>query len=588
MVKSARFILSLTLRLEIYTSFIVVPLTFVFGTSTRHMTPEESKVQMITSLLCTVTMFIIGTIIRSIILSGIMRKIKNKTGDIFKQKLRLLGYPKIELIMISLRWLISYIIIAGAQHAVTTFTIYNYITYILLTTLGIGVNTVISFFATENKISELLNDPRVVAVTIPADSYKPVTITTRILMTVCAVNIIPIIMLGYVLFLSSMNIFIAEKIGARIAVVIILGIITLCVIIYESTHGIRAGMGHTIKTLETLQSGDFGVKDIAMLDRSEIGIISNYINGLALSLKNFVAKDIELNKKLSSLTVALTQNADSLFQDTREEATSIEEMTATIEEISGGAESVVRSVEDQFTAMGSLVNSMSDLSEVMTSMNSRIESVIKISGDIDTTAQSGSTKLNTMIESLKIVSESSAQMTNIIEIINDISDKINLLSLNASIEAARAGDAGRGFAVVADEISKLADMTANSIKDISSLVQRNIDEIRISMKRIDDTVGTINTINKLVNSINAQTDDISEAMKGQHTINEKVTGEAEVIKQKSNLVQTAMKEQKLALDEIVKAISNINAATQNIMQSSEKLVRNSKEVEGMAAGLVKV
>jgi len=107
------------------------------------------------------------------------------------------------------------------------------------------------------------------------------------------------------------------------------------------------------------------------------------------------------------------------------------------------------------------------------------------------------------------------------------------------------------------------------------------------MKRIDDTVVTINTINKLVNSINVQTTDISELMKGQHTINEKVNSDADVIKQKSDHVKSAMKEQKLALDEIVKTISNINESTQNTVQAAETLLINSREVEGMAAELIK-
>ena len=78
--------------------------------------------------------------------------------------------------------------------------------------------------------------------------------------------------------------------------------------------------------------------------------------------------------------------------------------------------------------------------------------------------------------SITNITESSQQVTDIISIIDDISDKINLLSLNAAIEAARAGEAGRGFAVVADEISKLADQTAASINDIDSLIRKNNNE----------------------------------------------------------------------------------------------------------------
>ena len=73
------------------------------------------------------------------------------------------------------------------------------------------------------------------------------------------------------------------------------------------------------------------------------------------------------------------------------------------------------------------------------------------------------------VSTIQSIGESSKQIADTLSMIKDISDQINLLALNASIEAARAGDAGRGFAVVADEISKLADQTAGSIKAIDSL-----------------------------------------------------------------------------------------------------------------------
>ena len=101
-------------------------------------------------------------------------------------------------------------------------------------------------------------------------------------------------------------------------------------------------------------------------------------------------------------------------------------------------------------------------------------------------------------------------MQNIVGIINDISDKINLLSLNAAIEAARAGDAGRGFAVVADEISKLADQTAHSIKEISDLIQENETEIsrgtenvRASVEMISQIISGVNVISEFINSPSA-------------------------------------------------------------------------------------
>jgi methyl-accepting chemotaxis protein len=589
MIKKGRFILKLTLRLELYTNFIVVPLVVYFGQLTGHYSPEGQKMLNSTALIIPTFNLIIATILRIIILNVIMRKINSddENTPFAKIKKRLLNYPRIEVIIISVRWafglsmtflVMYYLEFAEASRAFTYF-----IDILMCGT----VNAVISFFTTENMISRILKTPRFAATPLPAGSYSPVGIQLRLLMTVIAVLIIPIVIMGYMVVLISSGIVKIDKFAGHLLFIVIMSLATLAVVLYESTRGIRNGMKMTISALEKLGGNDFNIDNIAMLDRSEIGIISQYVNMLAASLRNFVRKNNALNEQLSQLTIKLTRNAESLSQNTREEATSMEEIMATTEEISSGAESATNSVEDQYTAMESLIKSMADLSDVMAGVNSRIDSVVQLSGNIESTAETSGSTLNAMIESLKIVSESSAQMTSIIEIINDISDKINLLSLNASIEAARAGEAGRGFAVVADEVSKLADMTANSIKDISSLVQRNIDEIRTGMKRIDDTVATIGSITKLVNSINAQTSDISEQMKTQHDINGKVNRDAGIIKQKSDIVKVAIQEQKQALAEIVKAIAGINESTQKTVESADAMFRSAKEADSMAAELVK-
>jgi methyl-accepting chemotaxis protein len=114
--------------------------------------------------------------------------------------------------------------------------------------------------------------------------------------------------------------------------------------------------------------------------------------------------------------------------------------------------------------LNALSNKLKELSTIIEEMNLVIQKTLGNTKAISIEAMSGEEALRSMSLSMNQIVESSKDMKNIIEIINTISEKINLLALNASIEAARAGHAGKGFAVVALEISRLADQTASSEK----------------------------------------------------------------------------------------------------------------------------
>jgi len=103
-------------------------------------------------------------------------------------------------------------------------------------------------------------------------------------------------------------------------------------------------------------------------------------------------------------------------------------------------------------------------------------------------------KLTTAMEVVKKLMDESARIEEISSTINDIADQTSLLSLNASIESARAGEHGRGFSVVAEEISKLAERSINSAREISGIVGNSVEQINISSLQMKETSDSLREI----------------------------------------------------------------------------------------------
>ncbi|MGL4369376.1 MAG: methyl-accepting chemotaxis protein, partial [Spirochaetota bacterium] len=241
--------------------------------------------------------------------------------------------------------------------------------------------------------------------------------------------------------------------------------------------------------------------------------------------------------------------------------------------------------EMQFSSLARLLDKISELADLINRNGADVEKVSGISRDISEKAAVGGESLRGMNESISRIATRSDEMTNIVGIINDISDRINLLSLNAAIEAARAGESGRGFAVVADEISKLADQTATSIKDIDRLIRDTGSEVKSGLTTIEEATATIGAIIEGVGSIKDMTDVLAESTRRQGDVKAAVETEAANVKMRSDEMKVAAEEQKRAMDEVMKSITSINELTQVNASGAEEMTANAERVEQMASSL---
>ncbi len=295
----------------------------------------------------------------------------------------------------------------------------------------------------------------------------------------------------------------------------------------------------------------------------------------------------KITTDLDDASRLMSATATNFTDNAQNQAASAEEVTATVEEISAGVESVAGSAMDQMHSMMSLMKKLAELSGVSKDMESKIKDTLSLAENIAKQAKLGENSLVEMNEGILKISSSSNQMTGIIGIINDISDQINLLSLNAAIEAARAGDAGRGFAVVADQISKLADQTSSSVKEIDTLIKASDTEITKGLIIVKNTVETNTHIIEGVNAINVMVNTISEFMRRQIQTNTEVNDEADTVRARSEEIKDASAEQKNASVEIVKSIAIISELTQQNAAGAEEMLCNAEEISTIAGNLNK-
>ncbi|MBN1495536.1 MAG: hypothetical protein JXA07_02130 [Spirochaetes bacterium] len=326
-------------------------------------------------------------------------------------------------------------------------------------------------------------------------------------------------------------------------------------------------------------------QDVISYSTDEPGGILLTMKGFLAELRSIVSNTQEVSSDLASASVEMAVTAESFSANAQNQASTAEEVTATAEEVSASVDKIATDAKEQYEGITLLLTQIRDLDTSINKTAAMLRETADISTQISQKAREGEQSLTGMNSAMTRIIQSSEEMTGIVKIINDISEQINLLSLNAAIEAARAGDAGRGFAVVADEISKLADQTATSIKDIDRLIKTNTEQIQSGMTYIGNTTRNIGAIIEGVTTITSRMGALTENIKQQVAIKDSVNSEGDAAQARSDQIRIATDEQKRAMEEIVKSITRINELTQSIAAGTEEMTASLKGIERMAETL---
>jgi methyl-accepting chemotaxis protein len=373
---------------------------------------------------------------------------------------------------------------------------------------------------------------------------------------------------------------------------IMIGVFSLIVLVLITlaASGIGSSITASLKKLServkdlSEGEGDLTIR-IEIDSKDETGELASGFNSFIDRIHRVIGGVKNISNSLAASSVEMSSTTMGFSESAQDQATSSEEITATIEEISASMDNIADNAKNQFSSLENLIDEFKSLSMIILGMNDQIRDTLRTTDEVSAQARDGEDSMNSMGEIMEKIGDSSAEMNNIVGLINDISDKINLLSLNAAIESARAGDAGRGFAVVADEISKLADQTSTSIKNIDSLIKLNVSETVKGVASVRQMVGIISAIVASVETISKMMKSTSDFMTNQLESNQSINMKIDSVKKKSDEIRSATEEQKLAVDETVRAVSSINDVSQSIATGSEELAATGEEISGMAESL---
>ncbi|MCB1172770.1 MAG: hypothetical protein KDK39_04355 [Leptospiraceae bacterium] len=271
--------------------------------------------------------------------------------------------------------------------------------------------------------------------------------------------------------------------------------------------------------------------------------------------------------------------------ETQEQAAALEQITATLEELSDNMESIDTTIQEQGSQLDSISAGFDAFARFFDHTASKMQLTSESSAVVTKSVKDGASAIQQLESVMHSIQTSSGEMSMIIKMINDISERTNLLSLNAAIEAARAGDSGRGFAIVADEVSKLADQTAKSIREISELIGRNDAEILSALNQVKSTVSIMQSVALEVTNIQQHIESVATELQNQTQSNGNLNRDTSIIQSQTGIIRTNTSRQQKAVKEIVSAVQNINNSTQAMAATSERIANTAVEANSISQAL---
>ncbi|MBU2510738.1 HAMP domain-containing protein [bacterium] len=325
-----------------------------------------------------------------------------------------------------------------------------------------------------------------------------------------------------------------------------------------------------VAMINAMSKGDFD-KRIDVQTRDETEDLANSMNELANDLKTAVTAingvmgmvargdlsktiDENLQGDLQTLQLSINESINLLSETIFHVVTTSSQVKTGTDEILSAAENLANGNSQQAASLEQITSTMNEI-EGQTAKND--ENAIKardLANRALETVRDGNSRMNHMQKSMEKINETSANVSKVIKVIDEIAFQTNLLALNAAVEAARAGKYGKGFAVVAEEVRNLAGRSAKAAKNTSELIETSIKEVENGVKSSDQTA---EVLAEITNGVEKITDLVAE-------------------------IAVASTEQKMGISEVNKGLALVNNVVQQNSSIAEETSSSSQELSASA------
>lgn len=319
------------------------------------------------------------------------------------------------------------------------------------------------------------------------------------------------------------------------------------------------------------------VSDVTVKVRLDSAVDS--LKGSSQNLASTIEQEAATTEELSATAVEFSQNLKSITANTSKQYAVIEESVSAIEEMAGSVRSVAWNTEKMAAKSGENVSEANRGRDVIT----------------------GSLKgINVIGESLKTIDlqvqnlhEKTQRVDEILQVINNIADQTNLLSMNAAIEAAHAGEAGKGFSVVAEEIRKLAETSQQSSREIETIlkeiqqgVQETISISTVSQDQVESHMNgfglSLESLERIVNNVtevDRMVSEIDGITREQTSATEDVLVNIKDLMSLSDQIKGAVTEQSQGIDQISNALRSLSEATMDNVREADQLKQLAQNID---------